>query len=64
MKVTLDLKALVAIFSAVAVLSGFYYTTLHRLDTLEASIESINNDVQQCKKDIKVVRRSLKKARN
>lgn len=62
MKVTLDLKALIAVFSAVAVLSGFYYTTLHRLDTLEVSIESVTSDVHQCKKDVRVLRRTLKKA--
>ena len=62
-EITLDLKALVAIFSAVAVLSGFYYTTLHRLDTLEAKVDSINIEMQQCKKDIKVVKRALKKGK-
>jgi hypothetical protein len=62
LKVTLDIKTLIAVFSAVAVLAGFYYTTLHRLDTLEAQVSIAAIDAQQCKKDIKVLRRSLKKA--
>ena len=62
-EITLDLKALVAIFSAVAVLSGFYYTTLHRLDALEVKVESNSDEVRQCKKDIRVVKRGLKKGK-
>jgi len=54
-----DVKSLIPVFSIVAVLGGFYYTTEHRLTQLEEEIETLKEDIAKLRKSIN---RKLKKS--
>ena len=41
MNITLDIKTLLTIGGIIAVLGGFYYSTQHRLSSLEGKIEHV-----------------------
>ena len=41
-KLTLDIKTLFTVCSMIGMLAGFYYSTQHRLDTLEGQIAEIS----------------------
>tara|TARA_B100001113_G_scaffold257605_1_gene212805 strand:+ start:283 stop:456 length:174 start_codon:yes stop_codon:yes gene_type:complete len=45
-----DVKVIITIATLLIPLVGFYYTTNMRLDALEASVVSIQNDIKQVKK--------------
>tara|TARA_R100001510_G_C7625886_1_gene185759 strand:- start:135 stop:302 length:168 start_codon:yes stop_codon:yes gene_type:complete len=46
-----DIKIIITIASLLVPLVGFYYTTNMRLDSLEASVTSIQKQVKQLKKN-------------
>ncbi len=46
-----DIKALITIVTLLVPLIGFYYTTNMRLDSLEASVISVQKQVKQLKKN-------------
>ena len=48
--VSFDIKTLMSIIAATAVLGGFYYTTQHRLDHLELKIEELETEIAKVKK--------------
>jgi len=52
----IDLKIIIAIGSLLVPLVGFYYTTNIRLDSLEASVLSVQKQVKQLKKQRKTKR--------
>tara|TARA_B100000700_G_scaffold309684_2_gene389198 strand:- start:2189 stop:2377 length:189 start_codon:yes stop_codon:yes gene_type:complete len=45
-----QIKSLIPIFALVAAIAGFYYTTNHRLDHLESSMESLREENKKIKK--------------
>ena len=45
-----DVKVIITIATLLIPLVGFYYTTNMRLDALEASVVSVQNDIKQVKK--------------
>ena len=45
-----DVKVIITIATLLVPLVGFYYTTNMRLDALEASIATVQNDIKQVKK--------------
>ena len=52
-----DLKTMITILTAAAVLGGFYYTTQHRLDHLEDKIEELESQSKSLKAEIIKVRK-------
>jgi hypothetical protein len=46
-----DIKTLITIATLLVPLVGFYYTTNMRLDSLEASVTSVQKQVKQLKKN-------------
>jgi len=46
-----DIKTLITIVTLLIPLVGFYYTTNMRLDSLEASVISVQKQVKQLKKN-------------
>tara|TARA_R110000851_G_scaffold101850_2_gene218128 strand:+ start:311 stop:478 length:168 start_codon:yes stop_codon:yes gene_type:complete len=46
-----DVKTLITIVTLLVPLVGFYYTTNMRLDSLEASVTSVQKQVKQLKKN-------------
>ena len=59
-EITLDIKSLIAVMTAIAVLGGFYYTTIYRLGALEAEIQTISEKLDSNSSAIK----NLRKKRN
>jgi len=45
-----QLKSLMPIFALIAIGAGFYYTTNHRLDHLEETVESLKEDNSRLRK--------------
>jgi hypothetical protein len=52
----IDLKIIITIGSLLVPLIGFYYTTNIRLDSLEASVLTVQKQVKQLKKQRKTKR--------
>ena len=50
MKMELNLTTILTIGGIIAVLGGFYYTTQHRLDHIEAELERIEKIAKRKKK--------------
>ena len=50
MKTEIDIKTGIAIITAIAVLGGFYYTTQHRLDHLEAKMSALQGEIERVEK--------------
>ena len=46
-----DIKVLITIASLLVPLVGFYYTTNMRLESLEASVTSVQKQIKQLKKN-------------
>ena len=61
MNVTLDIKTLLAIAAVIATMGGFYFSTQFRLDSLEARIELIQDDVAAQVEEIHKLRHRIKK---
>jgi len=60
-EVTLDIKTIITIGGIVALMGGFYYNTIYRLDSLEAKVESVSKNVDYNKAVIKNIRKNNKK---
>jgi hypothetical protein len=52
----------ITILTIVAVLAGFYYTTGHRLDALEAEVETLKKEVTKANKKVRQKRPKRGKA--
>ena len=50
-KMKVDIKTLITIITLGVPLVGFYYTTNMRLDSLEASVTSVQKQIKQLKKN-------------
>ena len=59
-EITLDIKSLITVMTVIAVLGGFYYTTIYRLSVLEAEIQTISEKLDSNSSAIK----NLRKKRN
>jgi len=46
----IDIKTMMSILAAAAILGGFYYTTQHRLDLLEADIADLETEITKVRK--------------
>jgi|TARA_R110001583_G_scaffold173748_1_gene327835 hypothetical protein len=60
-EVTLDIKTMITIGGIIALMGGFYYNTIYRLDSLEAKVESVSKKVDYNKSAIKNIRKNNKK---
>jgi len=49
----LDISQLITIGTIVALLAGFYYTTQHRLDTLEIQVETLKKSISKINRNKK-----------
>jgi predicted secreted protein len=49
-EVKFDIKTVITIITAAIVFGGFYYTTQHRLDHLEAKISDLEIEITKAKK--------------
>ena len=45
-----DIKTVITIITAAAILGGFYYTTQHRLDMIEEKIAELETDLTKVRK--------------
>ena len=61
MKITLDIKTLIAIGALIATLGGFYYSTQHRLNNLEDQIDSITQQIDVQAGQMKQIQKQLRK---
>ena len=53
MEFRLDIKTLIAVGAFAATMGGFYYSTTHRLDSVEDKVENIQQDVTIIKKQLR-----------
>ena len=60
MNITLDVKTLLTIGGIVAVLGGFYYSTQHRLSSLEDKIEHVSEQLDTQSVELKQIKKQLK----
>lgn len=49
-EIKFDIKTVITIITAAIVFGGFYYTTQHRLDHLEAKISDLEIEISKVKK--------------
>jgi len=56
-----NLKSLLPIIAAIVALAGFYYTTQHRLDHIEAEIDELKQQDKKIKKLISKNRKQNEK---
>ena len=60
-EITLDIKSLIAVLGFIAVLGGFYYSTLYRLDTLEVRLESVSQKIDDQSAALKQIKKQLRR---
>ena len=53
MEIKLDIKTLIAVGAFAATMGGFYYSTTHRLNSVEDKIENVQEDVTIIKKQLR-----------
>lgn len=53
MEFRLDIKTLIAVGAFAATMGGFYYSTTHRLESVEDKVENIQQDVTIIKKQLR-----------
>ncbi len=61
MNITLDLKTLIAAGTIVAVMGGFYYSTQHRLSSVEEKLEDVSGKLDSQSGQIKQIQKQLRK---
>ena len=64
MSITLDIKTLIAVGSIIAVLGGFYYSTQHRLNSVESKIETLSEKIDSQTGQIKQIQKQIRKYNN
>lgn len=64
MSITLDIKTLIAVGSIIAVLGGFYYSTQHRLNSVETKIETLSEKIDNQTGQIKQIQKQIRKYNN
>jgi hypothetical protein len=61
MNITLDMKTLLTIGGIIAVLGGFYYSTQHRLSSLEGKIEHVSAQLDTQNGELRQIKKQLRK---
>tara|TARA_E500000331_G_C17142226_1_gene663274 strand:- start:110 stop:298 length:189 start_codon:yes stop_codon:yes gene_type:complete len=61
MNITLDIKTLLTIGGIIAVLGGFYYSTQHRLSSLEGKIEHVSEQLDTQNGELRQIKKQLRK---
>jgi cell division protein FtsL len=64
MKLTLDIKTLIAIAGIIAMLGGFYYSTQHRLNSLELQIEDVSQKIDAQSGELKQIKKQIRRQGN
>ena len=59
MNITLDIKTLLTIGGIIAVLGGFYYSTQHRLSSLEGKIEHVSGQLDTQNGELRQIKKQL-----
>ena len=60
-KVTFDIKTLIAIAGIIAMLGGFYYSTQHRLDTLENQLSKVSSQIDAQNGELKQIKKQIRR---
>ena len=61
MNLTLDIKTILTIGAAVAVLGGFYYSTQHRLASLEGRLGEISSQLDEQGGELKQIQKQIRR---
>jgi hypothetical protein len=61
MKLTFDIKTLITLGGLIAVLGGFYYSTSHRLETLETNLSEINQQLDEQNGELKQIQKQIRR---
>jgi len=61
MNLTLDIKTILTIGGTIAVLGGFYYSTQHRLSSLEVSLESVSAQLDVQSGELKQIQKQIRR---
>tara|TARA_R100001082_G_scaffold74772_1_gene43215 strand:- start:184 stop:378 length:195 start_codon:yes stop_codon:yes gene_type:complete len=61
MNLTLDIKTLITVGGLIAVLGGFYYSTQHRLSSLEASLDSVSAQLDEQSGELKQIQKQIRR---
>jgi hypothetical protein len=64
MNLTMDIKTLITVGGIVALLGGFYYSTQHRLDTLESQIGEVSQKLDTQRGEIRQLRKQIRNKDN
>jgi hypothetical protein len=60
----MDIKTLIAIGGIVALMGGFYYSTQHRLDTLESQIGAVSHKLVVQQGEVRKLRKQIRNKEN
>jgi len=61
MNFTFDIKTLITLGGLIAVLGGFYYSTNHRLETLEVNLSEINQQLDEQGGELKQIQKQIRR---
>ena len=61
MKFTLDIKTLLSVGGVIALLGGFYYSTQHRLTSLEGKIEAVSAKLDVQTGELSQIKKQLRR---
>jgi len=63
-KLTVDLKTIIAIGGLIALFGGFYYSTQHRLSTLEGKLDHVSEQLDVQSGEMAQIKRQIKKVKD
>jgi septation ring formation regulator EzrA len=61
MHMTFDIKTLITVAGVIAVLGGFYYSTQHRLESLESQLNHVSSQLDEQTGELSQIKKQLKK---
>ena len=60
-EISIDIKTLITVLLLAGGAGGFWYTTQHRLDSVEASLEVVSESVNGLQGQLKQIQKQLRK---
>jgi len=61
MEMTFDVKTLITVGGVIAILGGFYYSTQHRLESLEGQLDHVSSQLDKQSGELNQIKKQLKK---
>ena len=61
MVMTFDVKTLVTVGGVIALLGGFYYSTQHRLESLEDQLTHVSSQLDEQSGELNQIKKQLRK---